>query len=70
MLEILTYSRVYKFFTKNNLCNYSLQFGFREQFCTFHALNSLTENLDEVNIGCGIFGDLQKVLILLNIIFC
>ena len=57
------YNRVYNFFTKNNLI-YPLQFGFRQQYSTFHALISLTEdirkNLDKGNIRCGIFVDLQK----------
>ena len=63
ILEKLMYNRVYNFFTKNNLI-YPLQFGFRQQYSTFHALISLTEdirkNLDKGNIGCGIFVDLQK----------
>ena len=62
VLEKLMYNRVYNFFTKNNLI-YPLQFGFRQQYSTFHALISLTENirknLDKGNIGCGIFVDLQ-----------
>ena len=57
------YNRVYNFFTVNNLI-YSLQFGFREQYSTFHSLISLTEdtrkNLDKGNIGCDIFVDLRK----------
>ena len=57
------YNRIYKFFSDNNLI-YSLQFGFRQKYSTVHALISLTEsirkNLDEGNIGCGIFVDLQK----------
>ena len=57
------YNRMYKFFSDNNLI-YSLQFGFRQKYSTVHALISLTENirknLDEGNIGCGIFVDLQK----------
>ena len=56
------YNRIYNFFNKNNI--YPLQFGFRQQYSTFHALISLTEdirkNLDKGNIGCGIFVDLQK----------
>ena len=63
ILERLMYNRMYKFFSDNNL-NYSLQFGFRQQYSTVHPLFSLTENirkkLDEGNIGCGIFVDLQK----------
>ena len=64
------YNRIYKFFSKNNI--YPLQFGFRQQYSTFHALISLAEditeditnmirkNLDKGNIGCGIFVDLQN----------
>ena len=50
-------------FSENNII-YPLQFGFRQQYSTFHALISLTEdirkNLDKGNIGCGIFINLQK----------
>ena len=57
------YNRIYKFFFDNDLI-YSLQFGFRQKYSTVHALISLTEslrkNLDEGNLGCGIFVDLQK----------
>ena len=57
------YNRIYKFFNKNNII-YQLQFGFRQQYSTFLALISLTEdirkNLDKGNIGCAIFVDLQK----------
>ena len=57
------YNRMYKFFSDNNLI-YSLLFGFRQKYSTVHALISLTENirknLDEGNIGCGIFVDIQK----------
>ena len=59
------YNRIYKFFSDNNLI-YSLQFGSRQKYSTVHALISLTEsirkNLDEGNIGCGIFVDLPKAL--------
>ena len=62
-LERLTYNRIYKFFTDNNLI-YSLQFHFRQKYSTVHALISLAEsirkNLDEENLGCGILFDLQK----------
>ena len=62
-LERLMYNRMYKFFSDNNLI-YSLQFRFRQKYSTVHVLISLTENirknLDEGNIGCGIFVDLQK----------
>ena len=63
ILKRLMYNRMYKFFSDNNLI-YSLLFGFRQKYSTVHALISLTENirknLDEGNIGCGIFVDLQK----------
>ena len=63
ILERLMYNRMYKFFSDNNLI-YSLQFGFRQKYSTVHVLISLTENirknLDEGNIGSGIFVDLQK----------
>ena len=59
----LTYNRICKFFSDNNII-YPLQFGFRQQYSTFHALISLTEdirkNLDKGNVGCGIFINLQK----------
>ena len=57
------YNRIFSFFFDNNLI-YSLQFGSRQKYSTVHALISLTENtrknLDEGNIGGGIFVDLQK----------
>ena len=60
ILERLMYNRIYKFFSDNNLI-YFLQFDFREKYSAVHALISLTENirknLDEGNIGCGIFVD-------------
>ena len=56
------YNRVYNLFTKNNLI-YHVQLGFRQQYSNHHALISLTEdireNLDQRNIGCDIFVDLQ-----------
>ena len=63
IFEKFMYSRIFKFFNDNNYI-YPLQFGFRQKCSTTHALISLTEdirkNLAEGNIGCGIFGDLQK----------
>ena len=57
------YNRNYNFFSENNII-YSLHFGFRQQYSTFHTLISLMEdirkNLDKGNIGCGVFVDLQK----------
>ena len=57
------HSIILKFLNDNNSI-YPLQFGFRQKLSTTHALISLTEdtrkNLDEGNIGCGFFVDLQK----------
>ena len=56
------YNRIYKFFSENII--YPLKFGLRQQYSTFHALLSLTEdikkNFGKGSIGCGIFVDLQK----------
>ena len=42
----------------------ALQFGFRQQDSTSNVLIKITENvrkaLDDGNIGCGVFVDLQK----------
>ena len=63
ILEKLMYKRLYAFFDYNNII-YDLQFGFRQQYSTSHALIDITENirkaLDDGNIGCGVFVDLQK----------
>ena len=62
-LEKLMYKRLYTFLNKNNVI-YNLQFWFRQQYSTSHALINITENirktLDDGNIGCGVFVDLQK----------
>ena len=58
------YKNVYQFLTESNII-YDLQFGFRQNVFTAHALINITENirqdLDERSIRCGIFIDLQKV---------
>ena len=57
------YNRLYTFLNNNNII-YNLQFGFRQQYSTSHALINITENirkaLDDGNTGCGVFVDLQK----------
>ena len=63
ILEKLMYKRSYTFLNKNNvICN--LQFGFIQQYSTSHALINKTGNirkaLDDGNIVCGVFIDLQK----------
>ena len=63
ILEKLIYKRLYTFFNNNNII-YNLQFDFRQHHSTSHALINITENvrkgLDEENIGCGVFVNLQK----------
>ena len=57
------YKTLYTFLNNNNII-YNLQFGFRQQCSTSHGLISITGNirkpLDNGNIGCGVFADLQK----------
>ena len=59
--ERLMYKRLHTFLNENNII-YNLQFGFRQQNSTSHALINITENirksLDDGNVGCGIFVDL------------
>ena len=61
ILEKLMYKRLYTFLDNKNII-YDLQFGFRQQYS--HALINITKNirkaLDDGNIGCGLFVDLQK----------
>ena len=56
ILEKLMYTRIFKFFNNNNLF-YPLQFGFRQNYSTTHALISLTETtrkyLDEGKFACA-----------------
>ena len=63
ILEKLMYKRLYTFLDYNNII-YDLQFRFRQQYSTSHALINITENirkaLDDGIIGCGVFVDLQK----------
>ena len=62
ILEKLMYKRLYTFLDNKNII-YDLQFGFRQYF-TSYALINITKNikkaLDDGNIGCGVFVDLQK----------
>ena len=57
------YKRFYTFLNKNNVI-YNLQLKFRQQYSTSQALINITENikkaLDDGNIDCGVFVDLQK----------
>ena len=57
------HSRLYSFLTLNN-CIYNLQFGFRKEHSTTHALIDLTEDIresiDNNMFALGVFVDLQK----------
>ena len=63
ILEKFMYKRLFTFHDNKNII-YDLQFGFRQQYSTSLALINITENikkaLDDGNIGCGVFVDLQK----------
>ena len=63
ILKKLMYKGLYTFLNTNNVIN-NLQFGFRHQYSISHTLINITENikkaLDDENIGCGAFVDLQK----------
>ena len=63
ILEKPMYNRLYTFLNNNNFI-YNLQFGFRQQYSTSHALINITEEIrkafDGGNIDCGVFVDLQK----------
>ena len=53
-------------FLDNKIIIYDLQPGFRQQYSTCHALINITvkirKSLDDGNIGCAVFVDLQKAL--------
>ena len=61
ILEKLMYKTLYTFLNNNII--YNVQFGFR-QYSTPHTLINITEiirkALDDGNIGCRVFVDLQK----------
>ena len=67
ILEKLMYEKLYTLLNNSNIV-YDLQFGFRQQYFTSHVLIHIFENirkaLDDGNIGCGVFVDLQKLLTL------
>ena len=43
ILEKVMYKRLYPLVNNNSII-YNLQFGFRQQYCTSHALINITEN--------------------------
>ena len=55
------------------MCTYllpNLQFGFRQQYPTSYALINISHNikkaLDDGNIDCGVFVDLQKAFVIVD----
>ena len=69
VFEKAMYERLYKLFEKYEIL-YSMQFGFRTNHSTDHALVSMTEKLksplDSNSFGCGIFVDLEKAFDTVN----
>ena len=63
------HKRIYSFLEKYELL-YSLQFGFRTQYSTTHALIHMTEairaGLDSGQVTCGIFVDFQRAFDTVN----
>ena len=69
ILEKIVHARIYKFL-EDCQCIYSLQFGFLKKHSTNHALIDITETirqaLDNKQIACGVFVDLQKAFDTVN----
>ena len=63
------FNRLYTFL-ESNKCIYDLQFGFRQNYSTNHALLSMTQQIrntiDKGNIAIGVFVDFQKALDTVN----
>ena len=63
ILEKHIHKRLHTFLSNNNIIN-NLQFEFRQRYSASHTLIDITENirkaLDDRNIGCEVFVDLQK----------
>ena len=69
ILEKLMFQRLYTFL-ENNKCIYDLQFGFRQNHSTNHALLNMIQQIREIidngNIAVGIFVDFQKAFDTVN----
>jgi len=69
ILEKIMFNRTYAFLDKYK-CFYDLQFGFRKNYSTNHALTKITEKIrsaiDDGKTACGIFIDLQKAFDTVN----
>ena len=63
------YKRLDTFLDNYNIIS-DLQFGFRQQYSTSHALINITENkrkaLNDGNIGCGAFAIFDSYFLLLS----
>ena len=60
ILEKLMYKRLYTFINNNNMI-YNLQFRFWQHYSPNALIeNNIRKALDERNIDCGVFLDLQK----------
>ena len=69
IFEKILHERTYNFLNDCNLF-YNLQFGFRQKHLTNNALMKITElirnAIDDKNVACGIFIDLQKAFDTVN----
>jgi hypothetical protein len=69
LFERAMHTRIYEFLEKSDAL-YNLQFGFRKNFSTNHALLSIVEeirkNLDSKTFSCGVFVDLEKAFDTVN----
>ena len=69
IFEKVIYTRIYDYLVANRLL-YAKQFGFRSSYSVNHALISITERIkqliDNGNIVCGIFIDLEKAFDTVN----
>ena len=69
IFERVMHTRLYDFLDDSNVF-YELQFGFRKQYSTNHALLSIVEdirsNLDNKTFACGVFVDLEKAFDTVN----
>ena len=69
ILEKIMHTRLYCFIEKNNSL-FELQFGFRCNHSTTHALIEITEKIrkacDSKNFACAVFVDLQKAFDTVN----
>ena len=69
LIENIMYKHLYSFFYSCSIL-YPLQFGYREQHSTLHALIGMTETIKETieksMFGCFVFIDLQKAFDTVN----